>query len=249
MSGSKVPLEQMRGEMRKEVVDAHAAAWAWIAMPGTWLTGAQRVAVAQETRLARDCDLCARRKEALSPIAEVGEHDHSGVLEQPLVEAIHKLASDPGRLSKKWLDNLFEAGLEDGVYVESAGIVAMVCAMDSYTFALDAIPGEAPHPVAGAISRYRPPGARITDTWVATISPGAQVPEDGPVYGARASGVHRALSLVPATKIAVFNLLMAHYISPNLIMDFDQTDIGRSISRPQAEIIASRVSVLNQCLF
>ena len=249
MTATISPLESMRGGVRKEVIDAHAAAWDWIARPGTWMSAAERIAVAHETRLAAECQLCAKRKDALSPAAVQGDHDHSGVLGAAQVESIHKLASDPGRLSKMWLEELFADGLEDGRYIESAGIVAMVCAMDAFTFATGADRSPLPEPVAGQPAPYRPPGARINDTWVATINPGDQVPEDGPVYGARASGVHRALSLVPATKIAVFDLLMAHYISPNLIMDFEQTDIGRAIARPQAEVIASRVSVLNQCLF
>ena len=35
-------------------------------MPGTWLTGAERVAIASETRNAPNCTLCKQRKDALS---------------------------------------------------------------------------------------------------------------------------------------------------------------------------------------
>jgi hypothetical protein len=53
--------------VRSDLVEAHERGWAVIAAPGTWLTGARRVAVAAEIRRARDCALCARIKAALSP--------------------------------------------------------------------------------------------------------------------------------------------------------------------------------------
>ncbi len=249
MLKTQMPLESLRSATRDELIDAHSRAWEWIASPGTWMSGRERIAVAAETRFARKCRICEVRKNALSPFALEGEHDHSGELSGAQIDAVHRLATDPGRLSQQWLHGLFEDGLADGVYVESAAIVAMVSCMDTFTFTMGVEPTPLPEPMPGEPSRYRPPGAKINDTWIATIAPGDQVPDDGPVYGARASGVHRALSLVPAAKIAVFDLLMAHYIPPELIVDFDQTDISRAITRPQAEVLASRVSVLNQCLF
>jgi hypothetical protein len=53
--------------VRDDIVVAHRHAWSRIARPGTWLDGATRVAVAAETRNAATCDLCRRRKQALSP--------------------------------------------------------------------------------------------------------------------------------------------------------------------------------------
>jgi hypothetical protein len=249
MADTHTPLEALRGSMRQEIIAAHGRAWAWIARPGTWMDGRERVAVAAEARLARSCPLCEARKNALSPFSLQGEHNATGILPGNQIDAIHRLATDPGRLTRDWLYELFDDGLADGVYVESAAIVAMVACMDTFSFAVGVEEAALPEPLPGEPARYRPPGAKINDTWIATINPGDQVPDDGPVYGARASGVHRALSLVPPAKIAVFDLLMAHYIPPELIVNFEATDISRAITRPQAEVLASRVSVLNQCLF
>ena len=41
--------------------------WSQLGLPGTWWTGAQRIAMAAETRAARECPLCRSRKKALSP--------------------------------------------------------------------------------------------------------------------------------------------------------------------------------------
>lgn len=242
-------LRLLRGMARDDLLDAQEKAWDWIARPGTWMTGVQRCEVVREVRLAQDCALCRARKEALSPASVEGVHASNGILTPAHVEAIHKLATDPGRLSKGWLDGLVAEGLDDGVYVETAGIVAIVMTMDTFTWSMGFAPTEIPEPVAGEPTRYRPPGAKINDCWLPTIAAGDRVESDGPLYGVRASGVHRALSLVPATKIAVFDLQMAHYIDGDLVGDTSRTDVGRAITRPQIEILASRVSVLNQCLF
>ena len=248
-SASPQPLEALRGVARDDLIDAHAAAWAWIARPGAWMTGAQRCEAAHEARRAQGCDLCRRRKEALSPGSIEGAHDTSGVLPAAQVEAIHKLATDPGRLTKSWIEALFAEGLADGVYVETCGIVSIVMTMDTYSWAMGLAPTPVPDPVAGEPTRYRPPGAKLNDCWVPTVALEDMAPSDGPLYGARASGVHRALSLVPATKIAVFELQTAHYIAPEAIATMAVEGLDRAVSRSQIEILASRVSVLNQCLF
>lgn len=242
-------LGQLGSAVRDDIIDAHAQAWARIAAPGTWLTGEQRCAVALETRLARECDLCQQQKDALSPLAVKGKHAHSGKLSDAHAEAIHRLATDPGRLTKDWLNGLIADGLDDGAYIESASIVSIVSAMDAFCWAMNVPPQPIPIPIAGEPSRYRPPGAKINDGWVANIAPGDEVESDGAVYGARTAGVHRALTLVPESKRAAFDLLMVHYLSPNALAEKKIKDLDRAISRPQMEIIASRVSVLNQCLF
>ncbi|MCP4037053.1 MAG: hypothetical protein GY733_08970, partial [bacterium] len=80
--------------VREDLAAAHRRAWERIASPGTWLTGAQRVAVADETRRAQDCTLCRQRKQALSPFAVTGEHDHGGQLDEAIVDEIHRVTTD-----------------------------------------------------------------------------------------------------------------------------------------------------------
>ena len=107
-------LDDLRGLARDDLLDAHARAWKWIAGPGTWLTGAERLAVVREVRQAAQCDLCQARKDALSPLAVDGHHDHFGKLSDPQIEAIHRVATDSGRLSGAWVEGLLADGLSDG---------------------------------------------------------------------------------------------------------------------------------------
>ena len=63
--------------VREDLKEAYREAWHRLAQPGSWWTGAERVAIASESRKAFDCDLCQRRKTALSPYTVEGQHDHT----------------------------------------------------------------------------------------------------------------------------------------------------------------------------
>lgn len=90
--------------IRDELSEAHRRAWRHVAAPGTWLPGAERVAVAVETRRARSCGLCAERTAALSPSSVEGEHDCAGVLEPALVDAIHRVSRPMPRCGRSSVD-------------------------------------------------------------------------------------------------------------------------------------------------
>src|SRR5579885_2582939 len=122
--------------VRPDLVDAHERAWAALAAPGTWLTGAERVAVAGEIRQARHCAVCARIRESLSPNTVSGPHTTLGSLPAAAVEVIHRVVNDPGRLSDAWVQSTLAQGISEEQYVEIIGIVAMVMIMDTCARAL-----------------------------------------------------------------------------------------------------------------
>jgi len=240
-------LDDQRGLARDDLLDAHARAWKWIAGPGTWLTGAERLAVVREVRQAAQCDLCQARKDALSPLAVDGHHDHFDKLSVPQIEAIHRVATDSGRLSGAWVEGLLADGLSDGKYIEMVGLVAMTKMMDSFAWATGAEVASLPEPNDGEPIGYRPPGAKKSDAWVAVVKLEDVAESDGPLYGATAGGVHQALSLVPESKRAFWALGEPHYIPTSEIRDVD-TKV-RAISRAQIEILAGRTSALHQCMY
>src|SRR5437016_6658089 len=88
--------------MRKGLKDAIAVAWQGIGKVGVWWTGEDRLQIARETRTARGCALCRERKAALVPHAVAGVHLSSTKLSPSAIEAIHRVVSDPGRLSEAW---------------------------------------------------------------------------------------------------------------------------------------------------
>lgn len=234
--------------VRSDLVDAHDAAWRAIASPGTWLDGERRVAVAAEVRQAHACAHCARIKEALSPNAVDGAHDATGRVGAAEVELIHRVASDPGRLSESWAGSVLARGLPEGEYVEIAGLVAMVMMLDTCTRALGLPDRALPSPVAGEPTRYRPPGARRQAAWLPITEPADVVDADGPMYPSPKAGyIYRALSSVPQSMRDYWALANAHYLPGAAVYRFDQT--VRAISRPQTELLAARVSSLHQCLY
>ncbi len=119
--------------------------WSRIGEPGTWLTGAQRVAIALEARHAAACRLCAERKAALSPSAVDGVHDSLGGLPETWVDVIHRVISDPGRLARNWYRKVTDEGISEQDYVELVGVVVTVVAVDTFCRGIDmavpAIPG------------------------------------------------------------------------------------------------------------
>lgn len=233
--------------MRKGLAESQARAWAAIAAAGTWLTGERRVAVAAEVRHARSCAQCARLKAALSPNLP-GEHDSLGRLGAAQVELVHRVVSDPGRLTEGWAQSVLARGLTAEEYIEIVGIVAMVMVMDTFCRALGVPERALPAPQAGEPTRYRPPGAKKQAAWLALVDPADVVPEDGPMYATpKASYIYRALSLVPQTMRDYWALGFEHYLPSELVYKFDQSI--RAITRPQTEVLAARVSALHQCAY
>jgi alkylhydroperoxidase family enzyme len=239
--GSDVPV-------RDDLIDAHEKGWASIAAPGTWLSGERRVAVAAEIRHARACAHCARIKDALSPNGVDGAHESLGAVSPAEVELIHRVVSDPGRLSERWAQSVLAQGLAEGEYVEIVGIIGMVMMMDAFTRALGVPERALPAPQAGAPTRYRPPGAKKQAAWLALVEPEDAVASDGPMYPSPKAGyIYRALSSVPQSLRDYWALASCHYLPSEVIYQFDKS--VRAISRPQTEVIAARVSALHQCVY
>lgn len=241
-AGSDLPV-------RADLAESQERAWQAIAAPGTWLDGQQRLAVAAEVRHAFGCVHCARIKAALSPNNVAGAHDSLGLLSGAEVELIHRTVNDPGRLSEAWAQSVLAQGLGEGEYVEIVGIIAMVMMMDTCTRALGLPNRPLPAPVAGAATRYHPPGARRQAAWLPIVEPPDVVEADGPMYPSPKAGyIYRGLSSVPQSMRDYWALANCHYLPGQAIYRFDLPTI-RAISRPQTEILAARVSALHQCVY
>lgn len=233
-------------QIRDDLTAAHDRAWRRLARPGTWWTGAERVAVAAEARQATSCRLCRARQDALSPEPVRGEHDGLGALASPVVEAVHRIRTDSGRLSESWYRRMRGAGLSEEQYVELVGIVATVIAIDGFRHALGLPARPLPAPEPGPPSRRRPVGAKPGGAWVAMVAPEDLAPDDPPIYrGKSAANIHRALSLVPDEVVGFFDLDDAMYLPDALLRDFGNE--YRALSHAQIELLAARMSALNRC--
>jgi hypothetical protein len=235
--------------IREDLAAAYARAWEGLARPGNWWTGAQRVALAAEVRAARSCRLCAERKAALSPMAVQGKHDGAGsLLVEPAVDAVHRIVTDATRLSRSFVEKLAADGLGDGHYVELLGVVVSMVSIDAFHRALGLEPEPLPAPEAGEPTRARPASAVPDVGWVPMIPEGKARGSEADLYSGRAPNVIRALSLVPDAVRRMRDLSGAQYVPLQQLTDLG-ADPGRALSRAQIELLAGRVSAVNECFY
>ena len=235
-------------KIREDLIGAHEHAWQRIARPGTWLDGKQRVAIAAETRQAPNCALCRKRKAALSPYTVDGTHSSLGDLSDPTVEIIHRIATDPGRLTQSWSQSVLDLGVSDTAYVETVAVTVTVICVDTFRRGIGMAPAALPEPVDGVPSRARPAGAKQGPAWMPWIDPeDATGPEADLYAGRRPAHIRRAMSLVPDEVRGFFDLVENQYLSGPAMLDFEHE--YRAITHAQIELIAARVSAINQCVY
>lgn len=233
--------------VREDIVAAHNRAWRRIARPGTWHSGEIRVRIAAETRNAKACRLCAARKEALSPYGVEGEHDCLGGLSDAAVEAVHRIATDPGRLTRKWYESLLADGLTAEQYVETVGVVCTTISVDTFAGAMGMEPLPLPVPVAGEPIRVRPASAGQGAAWVPWILPDRAAEDEMDLFSPIHANIHRAMSLVPAEARGFFDLVETQYLPHRQMRDF--ANEFRAITHSQIELLAGRISAINQCVY
>jgi len=235
--------------IRDDLKAAHARAWARIARSGTWWDGAERVAIASETRLAPSCTLCRRRKEALSPLAIEGAHDSLSQLPEIVVEVVHRVVTDAGRLGERWYRDVIASGLTAEQYVEIVSVVAHLVAIDTMArgLGIDALP--LPNPKPGSPSHYRPEVAKAGGAWVPWVEPADAGEVEVRIYPSDRppANIMKAMSLVPAEVRSFFDLVTHQYLPGEVMRDFSRE--YRAISHAQIELLAARVSALNRCLY
>ena len=234
--------------IRPDFAAAHTRYWERLAGPGSWLTGAQRIEVAREVRHAFDCDFCQRRKDALSPTHVDGSHDKVSSLSDTMIEMIHRVVTDSGRLTKAWFDGLIAQGLSEEEYVEILGTVVNLFSIDEFCRALALPPNPLPEPKAGEPTGYRPLTLVNDGAWVKTLPHTVDEGPESDLWPGRTGYVIRALSLVPDEVRSMLDLLEVHYLSNDYIFKVKGSPKG-TLTRVQAEVVAIRVSALNGCFY
>lgn len=235
--------------IRPDLAAAHRTYWEVLRRPGSWWSGAERVALAAASRRARDCAFCLERKQALSPYGMQGLHDHDGVLEERVVDAVHRIVTDQGRITQQWVNDNAGHGLSREAYVELVGVVVAVLSIDEFHRALGMELEALPAPKAGKADGYRPQILSDDIGFVPTVPPeGAVGVEEGLWPEGQSANVIRALTLVPQAMKDWVALADAQYLSIAGMANFFQDD-ARSINRMQMELVAGRVSAANQCFY
>jgi hypothetical protein len=174
--------------------------------------------------------------------------DGPHLLPEVAVEAVHRLVTDASRLERVWLDQAIAEGLSVERYVELLGTVVALLSIDSFCRALGVAEHPLPEPEPGVPSRYRPPSARQEEAWVPVVpEDNAGTAEADLWVSGRTGWVIRAMSLVPDEVRTLNDLSAAHYLP---MQDVGNPKASRgSLTRPQMELVAGRVSALNGCFY
>jgi len=219
--------------------EAHIRSWDRLATPGEWWSGAERVSIAAESRRA-------------SALVDGLPDPGPGPTELPeaAVFAVHKLIGDLPGVTLEWYEETINAeDMSDARYIELMGVLVHVWSVDEFHRALGLELEPLPDPNPGEPTRRRPEGLADHGSWPSTIAAEDVAESEADIYAgmSRAPNVLAALSLHPDSVRWLNDLFEAHYLSWEDMGDMDTR--VRALTRPQLELMASRVSALNECFY
>ena len=216
--------------------DNHAQSLEDIAGPGEFFTGSERLEIVRIARAALDCEFCAERKASLSPNSVQGLHNVDSDFPDVVVDMIHRIRTDPGRLTRSWFDQV-TAEITPAQYVEIVSVVASSVIIDTLHNALGLGVPHLPQPRPGRPQRRINEAVEDAGAWVPILQAPDQMADTGlPVV----PNIARSLGLVESALGLFFQTFRPHYALK---------DIPLSISQAQAEFVAARVSALNECFY
>lgn len=222
-----------------------------LSQTGSWLDGAQRLAVVAEARSAPSCALCQARKDVLSPYAVDGAHDSLGELPTAWIDVIHRVVTDSGRLSARWYGEALDGGMTEDEVIEVISVAVQAVVIDCFTAGIGmtspALPA-VPAPAHGSPARLRPGGAKTGPGWAATLAPEDAGPDFADFYDNDSHFyIRRSLTLVPEETRRLWDLLNQLYMEDPRLHELDGLD--RAITRAQMEFLAARASALLGCYY
>ena len=211
-------------DVREDIADAHRQTWNALAQAGAFWSDIDRIEIAQQARAAR-----SQRKELA-----FNRTYQSSRLKAQALDATRKIAADAGKIDRAWASQLV-ASLGAGDYAELVSIVAAVSAIDAFCEALGRSHEPLPEPDGGSCHAGQAEGARDIGGYLPMVDPWT-----GP-------NVSRALSLVPSANELFMNNVRTMYGGNG--GGFTDMVWDGPLSRPQAELLAARVSSINECFY
>lgn len=228
--------------VREDVAAIHARQFDQLGLPGTWGSSTQRLAIVNE---ARQAGYQAGVLEEPNEPGTVPDLKLSEVARR----VVQRLAISPKDVDQAFYDEAIGEGLSDVEYVESVGLIARFTCFDVFARGIGVPLRPLPPPQPGAPACDRPATAVLEKAWVPTIPNG---PDGGDIgkalFGPWQPYIMRALSLVPDEFQAHHELEEVQYMPSAHFIEFDYQH-HEGLSRPQVEIVAARVSALNECFY
>jgi len=209
--------------VRDDLVEAHRVSLAHVASPGARLTAARRVQIAE---VARDAYLAV---EPSPPwVRPFGD---------PALDVAYRIARHAGTITEQWYEQIITEGMHPLDWVEIVGVVIATIPPVAFARAAGvALPG-LPAPIEG-----EPTGREAAElapaklNWVPVAAPADKV-----------ASVVQALSALPDEWNNLWRLAGAQYMSDRQ-MDDPLWNRG-TLSRPQMELVAGRLSLIRECFF
>jgi hypothetical protein len=221
-------------DVRPDLDAAQRLAWAALGRPGTWWTGGQRLELAATALAALT---------AAPPLPPwVAPSTVDGHLPADLAapaaahDAIYRVAAHASTLTESWYAATRDE-LTDLAYVEIVAIASTVSAIVTFRRAAGLVPWALPAAQPGSPTRQTPTNLVAAGlNWVRVTAPADEK-----------AAVVQAFTSVPAENERLWMLAAAQYI-PNLEM-VDPCWTRGTLSRPQMELVAARVSQLRECFY
>ena len=223
----------------ERIREAHIRSWERLASAGDWWTGAERISIAAE---------CRRASALVDNLSDPGPGP--APLPEAAVFAVHKLIGDLPNVTREWYEETINAdGMSDAHYIELLGVLVHVWSVDEFHRALSIDLEPLPDPIPGQPTRIRPSGARPNGSWPPTMLVEDLDDREADIYEgqSRASNVRAAMSLHPDSVRWLSDLFDAHYLS--WVEIGAEQEPFRVLTRPQRELVAARVSALNECFY
>lgn len=214
------------------------------ARPGTWGTARQRTAIVAEARKAR-CEAGVQERIGDEALADKAE----------LPEAARRLAREVALggtgIDRKFSEQAQADGLAEGAYVEIVGLVVRLAHLDVFARGIGVPSRQLHEPVEDRTPSMETPSVAKQEGFFTASIPSAPAGGDLAVelFGKEpAPNIVRSLSLVPDEARRLNNILNHEYFSLETIFDLTFSSL-EGVSRPQLELVAARVSALNQCFY
>ena len=230
--------------VRDKIDQMHRRELDLLSATGTWWTGTQRAAMVAEVRKAR-CKAGLQE-----PIAANEAFIDTDLLPDAARTVARKVALMEG-VNRAFFDDMVPSELSQEEYVEAIGVASRTVNLDMFANAIGVKSRELTPIRDGEPTRERPVSIVNDDFFVPTIPTiKAGGGEDSKkLYGsASVYNILRGLSLVPSEAGPVMGLVMSQYVIPQEFYNYEFT-FDPSVTRAQLELVASRISAINDCFY
>jgi hypothetical protein len=179
----------------------------------------------------------ASRIEAVRPALVVNAAAYTAVdMAENDADAAYRIARHASSLTEGWYRAQIDAGIDPVAYVEMVGVIVAVAAVDGFFRSMGLERPALPEPDDRPGSGEHPPVEPATLNWVLVAAPAD-----------RSASVVQGLSAVPAEFENLERLAAAQYIP---MFEMDRLDWNRgTLSRPEMEAVAARLSRARECFF